>query len=72
MMIELERTEAISKIHPPHNKNSMQSFLEKINFVRRFVLSFDETFKPIQEMIKKDAKFKWVLKRNPSFEKIKE
>jgi hypothetical protein len=59
MIIEPERTEAISKIPPPHNKNSMQSFLGKINFVRIFVLSFAETVKPLQDMIKKDVEFKW-------------
>jgi hypothetical protein len=37
IMIEPETTEAISKISFPHNKKSMQSFLGKINFVRRFV-----------------------------------
>jgi hypothetical protein len=55
MMIEIERTEAISKIPFPHNKKFMQSFLKKINIVRRFVLSFVETVKPLQDMIKKNA-----------------
>jgi hypothetical protein len=41
-MIEPERIEAIAKISFPHNKKSMQSFLGKINFVRRFVPSFVE------------------------------
>jgi hypothetical protein len=72
MMIEPERTESISKIPPPHNKKSMQSFLGKINFVRRFVPSFVETVKPLQDMIKKDTEFKWGPKEKASFEKIKE
>jgi hypothetical protein len=69
MMIEPERTQAISKIPPPHNKKSMQSFLGKINFVRRFVPSFVETVKPLQDMIKKDAEFKWGPKEKVTFEK---
>jgi hypothetical protein len=47
MMIEPERNETISKIHFPHNKKSMPSFLGKINFVRRFVPIFVETLKPL-------------------------
>jgi len=48
-----ERNKAIMQIPPPHNKNSMQSFFGKINFVRRFVLDFAEIVKPLQWMIKK-------------------
>jgi hypothetical protein len=59
MKIEPERTEAIAKIPPPHNKKSMQSFLGRINFVRRFIPSFFETVKPMQDMIKKNVEFKW-------------
>ena len=40
IMIDPKRTEAISKIPFPTTKKSMQSFLGKINFVRRFVPSF--------------------------------
>jgi len=72
MMIEPERNEAISKVPPPHNKKSMQSFLGKINFVRRFVPRFDEIFKPLQDMIKKNACYKWGLKKKESFIKTKE
>jgi len=37
VMIEPERIETISKILFPHNMKSMQTFLRKINFIRRFV-----------------------------------
>jgi len=55
MKIEPERTETISKIPPPNNKKSMQSFLGRITFVRIFVPSFAEIVKPLQDMIKKNA-----------------
>jgi hypothetical protein len=38
IMIEPERIEAISKIPPPYNKKSMQSFVGKINFVRSIII----------------------------------
>ena len=50
----------------------MQSFLGKINFVRRFISDFAEIVKPLQEMIRKDANFKWMKERKEAFGKIKE
>ena len=61
--IDPGRIEAIKAIVMPHNKKSMQSFLGKINFVRRFISDFAEIVKPLQEMIKKDANFKWSKER---------
>jgi hypothetical protein len=49
----------------------MQSFLGRINFVRIFVPSFAETVKPLQDMIKKNAEFKWGSKQKEYFDKIK-
>ena len=49
----------------------MQSFLGKINFVRRFIYDFTEIVKPLQEMIKKDSNFKWKKERKDAFDKIK-
>ena len=50
----------------------MQSFLGKINFMRRFISDFVEIIKPLQEMIKKDSNFKWTKERKEAFDKIKE
>jgi hypothetical protein len=72
MIIFPERNESISKIPPIHNNKSMHSFLGNINFVIIFVPRFVEIVKPLQDMIKKDAKFKWGSEENASFEKIKE
>jgi hypothetical protein len=52
--IDPGRIEEIKAIVLPHNKKAMQSFLGKINFVRRFISDFVEIVKPLQEMIKKD------------------
>ena len=48
----------------------MQSFLGKINFVSTFIPSFTEIVRPLQKMIKKDAKFKWSTKEKQSFHDI--
>ena len=59
MIIDLERVKEISKIGLPNSRKAMQSFLGKINFVRRFVPSFSQVVKPLQFLVKKDVPFKW-------------
>jgi hypothetical protein len=59
MMIDPERVEVISKLPPPHNKKSMQSFMGKINFAHRFIPNFAEMVKPIQNMVKQKVEYKW-------------
>ena len=40
--IDLGRIENINAFVLPHNKKAMQSFLGKINFMRRFISNFSE------------------------------
>lgn len=53
-----KRTKEMNSIVYPNNKKEMQSCLGNINFVRRFISRFAEIVKPLQNMIKKDVKFK--------------
>ena len=59
MIIDPERVEAISKIGLPNSHKAIQSFLGKINFVRKFVPNFAQIVKPLQFLVKKDVSFKW-------------
>ena len=70
--IDPGRIESIKVITPPHKKKAMQSFLGKINCVRRFISNFMEIVKPLQVIIKKDIKFKWAKEKKEAFDKIKE
>ena len=70
IMIDPERTQAISKITYPSSKKAMQSFLGKINFVRRFLPSFSKIIRPLQKMIKKYVIFNWGQTEKESFQKI--
>jgi len=49
----------------------MQSFLGKINFVRRFIYDFEKKFIPLQDLVKKYISFKWNKQQGFSFTKIK-
>jgi hypothetical protein len=71
MIIDLERTQVISKLPPPSSKKSMQSFLGQINFVRRFVPIFSEMVRPLQNLIKKDVQYHWGPIESQSFDSIK-
>jgi hypothetical protein len=68
MIIDPERTQDIAKLSPPSSKKSMQSFLGKINFVRRFVPSFSEMVRPLQNLIKKDVQYHWGPQENQAFD----
>ena len=50
----------------------MQLFMGKINFVCRFIPSFAETVKPLQDMVKQKAEYKWEVAQWEAFASIKE
>ena len=61
----------MEQIPLPHNKKGMQSFMETINFVWRFVPYFAQIVKPLQQMVKQSVQFKWTDLEKNAFSKIK-
>jgi hypothetical protein len=57
--IDPERVQYIKDIRPASDKNSLQSFFRKINFIQRFVPNFAERIKPMSDFLKKDIVFIW-------------
>jgi hypothetical protein len=53
--IDPERVKAIQQIDILRNKKSIESFIGKINFLRRFIPNFAEIVKYITDMLKNDA-----------------
>jgi hypothetical protein len=53
--IDPERVKVIQLIDILRNKKSIQSFIGKINFLRRFIPNFAEIAKNITDMLKKDS-----------------
>jgi hypothetical protein len=68
--IDPERVKSIQQIDILRNKKSIQSFIGKINFLRRFIPNFAEIIKYITDMLKKDAEIKWIPEAKEYFEKI--
>jgi ribonuclease HI len=69
--IDPSRVEAIQALSIPRSKKEVQSFLGKINFLRRFVPNFAEEVKLITAMLKKENEVRWTPQSRHSFEQIK-
>ena len=69
--IDFARVEAIGQIALPRNKKEVQSFIGKVNFLRRFIIDCAEKMRSITEMLKKGNEIKWTPKARKSFSKIK-
>jgi hypothetical protein len=69
--IDPSKIEAIQKVGHARNLKELQSFIGKINFLRRFKPNLAELLMNITNMLKKDAKIKWNTKAKNSFEQVK-
>jgi hypothetical protein len=69
--VEPNMVEGILKIDIPKRKKEVQSFLGKVNFLRRFIPNLAEIIKHITNMLKKGNEIKWIPKARKSFEEIK-
>jgi hypothetical protein len=66
--IDPKRVEAIDTINISRNVKEIQSFLGKINFLRRFIPKFAEIVKLIIDMLKKNSETKWTSEAKASFQ----
>jgi hypothetical protein len=65
------RVDIILKIDAPCSKKKAQSFLGKVNFLRRFIPNLAEIIKRITCMLKKGNEIKWNPEAKKYFEDIK-
>jgi hypothetical protein len=69
--IDPERVSSIQKIGIPRSKKEIQSFIGRVNWLRRFIPSFAEILRNISEMLRKDKEIKWTEEARQSFDDIK-
>jgi hypothetical protein len=69
--IDPSMVEAIQTLSLTRSKKEVQSFLGKINFLRRFVSNFAEMAKLITTMLRKGNEVKWNVESRNSFDQIK-
>lgn len=65
-----KRVEEIISLPLLHDKKGLQSFLGRINFIRRFILDLASMVKPLTIMSKKILMFTWTKEGKASFEEI--
>ena len=70
--VDPKRVEAIKKVPLPQNLKALQSFNGQINFIIRFIPNLAELMKPLQNLLKKDAKFEWTDEGKIAFKSIKD
>lgn len=70
--IDPKRIEAILKINHPRNIKELQSFIGRINFLRRFIPNLVELLKNITNMIKRDSEIIWNIEARKSFDQVKQ
>lgn len=66
--IDPSRVNAFQKVDLLRSRKEIQSFLGKVNFVRRFIPNFAEIVKDITRMLKKGVDFKWIAEAKKYFE----
>jgi hypothetical protein len=64
--------EVTLKIDHPRNIKEFQSFIGKINFLRRFIPNLAELIRNITSMLNKDTKIKWTTEEKHSFDQVKQ
>jgi hypothetical protein len=69
--IDPNRVDAILKIGTPRRKKEVQSFLGRVNFLRRFIPNLAEIIKYITNMLRKGSEIKWTPEARKYFEDIK-
>ncbi|XP_062538134.1 uncharacterized protein K02A2.6-like [Armigeres subalbatus] len=66
------KVEAIVKMPPPKDVTTLRSFLGAVNFYAKFVPEMHQLWRPLDALLKKDAKFVWNSECQKSFRRFKE
>ena len=65
------KVKAIVEWEAPRSVKGVRAFIGFANFYRRFIKQFSEIARPLTELTKKDAVFKWSEEANAAFERLK-
>ena len=57
--VDPTKVKAIQEIHAPRTEKEVRGFLERINYIARFISHLTATCEPIFKLLKKDQIVKW-------------
>ncbi|XP_070023157.1 uncharacterized protein [Nicotiana sylvestris] len=66
------KVKAILELPPPKSKKDVMSFLERLNYISRFIAQSTVICEAIFKMLRKDVKTSWTEDCHKAFDKIKE
>ncbi|GBL99764.1 Retrovirus-related Pol polyprotein from transposon 17.6, partial [Araneus ventricosus] len=67
VQVDPDKTAAIRKMVPPKDVKQVQSFLQTCSWYRRFILNFAEKSRPLSNLTKKNALWKWEEEEQKAF-----
>ncbi|UYV67705.1 hypothetical protein LAZ67_5001654, partial [Cordylochernes scorpioides] len=67
-----KKIESVLSFSKPENVDSLKSFLGTCGFLRKFIPDFSKLAEPLNNLTRKDIKWKWSKKEEDSFRKLKE
>ena len=70
--VDLKKIKAIMKMCPPTNLKQLRSLKGKIQAIRRFIYQLSDKIAPMSHLLKKEVEFKWDVKCQEAFDRIKE
>ena len=71
IQVDPAKIQAIRDMSPPTSLRQLQSFLGKINYIRRFIPDLSSKILPLTQLLKKGNKFEWEETCGKAFEEIK-
>ena len=70
--VNQEKVKAVSEFPTPTTPKEVCSFIGLCSYYRRFVKNFAKIASPLNQLLKKDSKFKWTEECEQSFNQLKE
>ena len=72
IQVDPEKTSAIVERSAPKNLKQLMSFLQTCSWFRRFIPNFAQISRPLSNLTKKNAIWKWSTEEIQAFQKLKE
>lgn len=68
--IDLVKAKEIQDMEPPKSDEELKSFMEKVSYIRRFILAFVELIKHFHKLMKKVVSFERDKEQQTNFQKV--